>query len=184
MYALIKNGAVAEYPLSIPAWRVANPQVSLPAEPSEQQLNEQSIFNVIEEPQPQTTYDQVAEDGGVIFQDGAWTHVWVVKAATPAQEQANKTAIYDSIVADTQERMDRFAQTRGYDNMLSACTYATSPTGKFQIEGQYCVNSRDATWASLIQIMDEVQAGTRTMPNGYADIEPDLPLLAWPIATN
>ena len=51
---------------------------------------------------------------------------------------------------------------------------------KFTAEGQYCVDARDATWAKLLEILAEIQAGTRPRPSGYADIEPELPLLVWP----
>lgn len=80
----------------------------------------------------------------------------------------------------TQKRLDDFARTRNYDGILSACTYATSTVPKFAAEGQYCVNARDNTWATLYQVLAEVQAGTRPMPSGYADIEPLLPVLEWP----
>jgi hypothetical protein len=80
----------------------------------------------------------------------------------------------------TQQRLDTFAKTRLYDGVLSLCTYATSPNPKFQAEGQYGVESRDATWATLYEIMEEVKAGTRPMPSGYADIESELPVLQWP----
>jgi hypothetical protein len=80
----------------------------------------------------------------------------------------------------TQKRLDTFAQSRNYDNILSACTYATSTIPKFQREGQYCVEARDATWNKLYEIMEAVQAGTRQMPSGYAEVEPELPVLAWP----
>ena len=83
-------------------------------------------------------------------------------------------------VERTQKRLDDFARTRNYDNILSACTYATSTVPKFQKEGQYCVTARDATWAKLYEILAEVQAGTRSMPSGYKDIEPLLPPLEWP----
>lgn len=95
---------------------------------------------------------------------------------TPEQSQA----LYDSIVASTQARLDDFAKTRSYDGILSATTYANSPTQKFQIEGQYCLTQRDATWAKLIQMLAEVNAGTRPVPSGYADVEPELPPLVWP----
>lgn len=88
--------------------------------------------------------------------------------------------VMNECVDGTQSRLDAFAQTRNYDGILSACTYATSTVPKFQAEGQYCVEARDATWAKLYQIMAEVQAGTRPMPSGYADIEGDLPVLQWP----
>jgi len=85
-----------------------------------------------------------------------------------------------AITRATQERLDIFAQTRNYDGILSACTYATSTIPKFAAEGQHAVNMRDLTWATLYTVMAEVEAGTRPMPTGFADIEPDLPALVWP----
>ena len=84
------------------------------------------------------------------------------------------------VVAQTQERLDAFARTRNYDGILSACTYATSANSIFQPEGQYCVQARDETWAKCYQILTEVQLQLRPMPTGYADIEAELPVLAWP----
>jgi hypothetical protein len=86
----------------------------------------------------------------------------------------------EEIEAATQKRLDDFASTRNYDSILSACTYATSAVPKFAAEGQYCVEARDATWTKLLSMLAEVEAGTRPVPTGYADIEPDLPVLAWP----
>ena len=56
---------------------------------------------------------------------------------------------------------------------------ATSTNAKFQAEGQYGVEARDATWAKLYEIMAEVKAGTRPMTAGYNEIEPELPALEW-----
>lgn len=89
--------------------------------------------------------------------------------------------VKQEITNATSKRLDDFAQTRNYDSILSACTYATSTVLQFAKEGQYCVNMRDATWAKLYQIMQEVEAGTRPMPTGYADIESELPDLVWPL---
>ena len=84
-------------------------------------------------------------------------------------------------VERTQKRLDDFARTRNYDGIMSACTYAASTVPKFRQEGQYCVTARDATWATLYQLLDEVKAGTRPVPSGFADIEPLLPVLEWPV---
>ena len=65
--------------------------------------------------------------------------------------------------------------------MLSLCTYATSPNPKFSKEGQYGVEVRDATWAKLLEMLEEVKAGTRPMPESFAEIEPELPVLEWPV---
>lgn len=91
---------------------------------------------------------------------------------TPAEIEADFTAAI-------QQRLDEFARTRNYDNILSACTYATSTVAKFHGEGQTCVNLRDATWLAAYTIMGAVQEGTRLMPASIADIEADLPTLEW-----
>jgi hypothetical protein len=96
----------------------------------------------------------------------------------PVQKSADE--IKAEIMTATQQRLDTFAKTRLYDGVLSLCTYATSPNPKFQAEGQYGVEARDTTWTTLYEIMEEVQAGTRPMPSGYADIEAELPPLVWP----
>jgi hypothetical protein len=99
------------------------------------------------------------------------------QAQAPAREAAR---IKQEITDATQQRLDDFAKTRNYDSILSACTYAADPNPKFASEGQYCVDARGATWATLYEIMAEVEAGTRPMPSGYADVEGELPVLAWP----
>lgn len=98
-----------------------------------------------------------------------------------AAEQATAAqALQASIVQATQQRLDDFARTRNYDGILSLCTYATSTVPKFQAEGQYGADVRGATWAKLYEILAEVETGLRPAPNGFADIENELPALAWP----
>jgi hypothetical protein len=89
--------------------------------------------------------------------------------------------IQSEIIQAVQLRLDTFAQSRNYDSILSACTYASSVIEKFSTEGQYAVNARDMTWAELYTVLGEVQGGLRPMPTGYAEIEPELPLLEWPL---
>jgi hypothetical protein len=97
-----------------------------------------------------------------------------------ASQQKTPEQIQSEIVIVTQQRLDDFAKTRNYDGVLSLCTYASSPNAKFQAEGQYGVEARDATWSKLLEILAEVEANTRPMPTGYAEIEPELPPLVWP----
>lgn len=108
----------------------------------------------------------------------SWDETLLQWIALPDETQGS--VIKREVVQATQQRLDNFARTRNYDGILSLCTYATSTVPKFQAEGQYGVTARDATWATLYQILAEVEAGTRPVPSGYADIEPDLPALAWP----
>lgn len=100
---------------------------------------------------------------------------------TPEEREAQaQAALQSTIINATQQRLDAFARERHYDGILSACTYATSEVPRFREEGQRCVNARDETWLKLYQLLGEVQAGTRAMPTGYADVEPELPVLEWP----
>ncbi len=94
-------------------------------------------------------------------------------APTPEQIEAN-------FVAAIQASLDGFARQRGYDSILSACTYATSTVARFKAEGQACVNLRDATWAAAYDLMVKVQAGKAPMPSSIADIAKALPALTWP----
>ena len=137
---------------------------------------------------------QTVSERSPIKQDGIWVQQWEVvelydaterdrilaEEAVKAEESA-KSDLQNSIVSATQKRLDDFAHTRNYDGILSLCTYATSLNPKFKAEGQYGVEARDATWAKLYEMLAEVEAGTRPKPSGYADIEAELPVLAWPV---
>jgi hypothetical protein len=105
---------------------------------------------------------------------------WVAAGNTPLPvDLPTSEQIIVGFSAEIQKRLDDFAKTRGYDGVLSACTYATSGNMHFSAEGQYCVTARDATWAKCYEILDAVQGGTRPMPT-LEDILLELPVLAWP----
>jgi hypothetical protein len=104
-----------------------------------------------------------------------------VNFAPPPAPVKTPEEVKEEITADVQARLDAFAQSRGYDNIVSACSYATSQHPKYGVEGRYCVQAREDTWDALFAIEAEVVAGTRPLPNGYADIEAELPALVWPV---
>lgn len=89
----------------------------------------------------------------------------------------------DEIVAQltqvVQGHLDATARQRGYDGILSACTYATSGNARFAAEGKACVLWRDAVWATCYEIMAEVMGGTRAVPTA-AELIADLPTMVWP----
>jgi hypothetical protein len=181
MYALITNSAVAQYPYGFAQLRADNPGVSYPAEPTDAALESWGVYRV--EPTPIPDHDalmQSVEEATPALISSKWTQMWTVRPATADEIAGRKQELQDEIVTATQARLDAFARTRSYDGILSACTYATSPTPKFAAEGQYCVAQRDATWAKLYEMLAEVEAGTRPIPSGYPDIEPELPALTWP----
>jgi hypothetical protein len=138
-------------------------------------------------PAPAPAYDPITqyaqEVAPILTSKGHYEQQWEIVAhedavVTKNQEEATKNFI-NSVTSTVQARLDEFAKTRNYDNILSACTYASSSVDKFKNEGFYCVNQRDATWAKLYEIMTSVQSGTRTMPT-MDEILTELPVLAWP----
>jgi hypothetical protein len=180
MYIKTTNGAY-EKPYSIGQLRKDNPQTSFPKNPPAELLAQWGVFAVT--PVNQPAFDPAshkAVEGDPTEKNGQWVQVWQVVPLT-ADEIAGRLAVLQAdVISQTQNRLDSFAQTRGYDGILSACTYATSTVEKFATEGQYCVGARDATWAKLYELLAEIEAGDRPVPSGYADIENELPALTWP----
>jgi hypothetical protein len=180
MYVLAPNQNVEKFPYSIGDLRKDNPQVSFPANPSLATLAAYNVYPVVSTGAQYDPATQVATQEGCTYTGTRWETAWTVRDKTAEELQADALGLQQEIVDATQQRLDDFAATRNYDGILSLCTYATSTVPKFQTEGQYGVEARDATWAKLYEMLAEVQAGTRPMPTGYADVEPELPVLEWP----
>lgn len=145
-------------------------------------------FNVVEfhETEPPTIDPMVEEvlfDGGEYVNE-RWQYKWKIEPyteqqiATLAREKTlkQKSSLLDAV----ENRLTKFAQTRNYDSIMSACTYATSSVQKYAEEGAYCLQAREATWAKIYEILAEIDAGTRQMPDSILDIREELPALTWP----
>ena len=78
-----------------------------------------------------------------------------------------------------QSYLDQTAQTRGYDGILSLCSYATSSNPRFGPEGQAGVALRDAVWAYGYAVIDDITAGKRAVPTA-AELVAALPAIIWP----
>lgn len=181
MYAFIQNGQCVAYPYTVLDYQTSHPNVSVPQTATNAQLEELGIYLVKPVTPPVVTVFQTLTDGTPVLQNGVWTQNWVIGSATPLQVQSNKAAMIAQCEQDNQERMDTFAQTRGYDNMLSACTYATSTTEPYKTEGQYCVSARDASWSDFYAYFAACEAGSQPWPTSFADVIPSLPALQWPV---
>ena len=73
--------------------------------------------------------------------------------------------IKSSLTAAVQSHMDATAQSSGYDDIKTACTYADEPAvPKFQAEGQVFRTWRSLVWAYCYAQLDAVTAGQRTVP--------------------
>jgi len=90
------------------------------------------------------------------------------------------STVIPALTRSVQSHLDTFAQTKNYDSILSACTYATSAIPKFAREGQDAVNARDTTWAACYTLLEAVQAGVATITS-ESDFLSYLPKLEWSV---
>lgn len=178
MYIKLPN----QYPYNANDLRRDNPDVSFPASPTDALLAEWNVLPVTPMLPPAydaSTHKLVEQTPSLVF--GAWEQTWALVPLTQDEINARNQQIKDEITARVQERLDLFAQTKGYDNIVSACSYATSQHPKYGPEGRYCVTAREQTWDAMFAIEADVIAGNRPMPQNYDEIAAELPTLTWPV---
>lgn len=179
MFVFIKNNQVSEFPYSIQQFRIDNPNISIPVEPTDEQLTGLGLYEVVLVSEPQVNFDKVTDGSQVALINGVWTQQWNIRDATDIEILVKKTEFQNYVINATQARLDAFANSRNYDGIMSACTYATSSFQKFADEGKASVIARDSTWVKLYELFAEVQSGVRPMPLSYSEIEILLPTLSW-----
>ena len=101
-----------------------------------------------------------------------------VKSAAVLQEEF-LASTKSQLISAIQSMLDEKAKERGYDSILSLCTYATSPNKKFADEGQAGVSWRDEVWAKGFTILADVEGGERAIPT-VDELLAELPDFAWP----
>jgi hypothetical protein len=87
-------------------------------------------------------------------------------AATEAQISAAAQSLLEpTIISAVQSLLDSTAQSKGYDNIISACSYAAQAVGQpFQAEGAAFLAWRSTVWNTAYAMLAQVSAGTITMP--------------------
>ena len=91
--------------------------------------------------------------------------------------KATPEEIQNEFIAKIQTRLDDFVRTRGYDNMLSACTYANSNIPQFATEGNKAIGLRDLTWSKSYELLDNA-ISSKNIPS-WESFEAQLPELSW-----
>mgnify|MGYP003346456733 CR=1 FL=1 len=164
--------------------RRRNPDTSFPAVWGPDVLEFLGVAVVFPAPQPEfdSVSQSIIQGAPVLTDKGHYEQSWTIVDLDPEIVQVNQAAkleqLKTSIVSIVQSNLDAFAQEKGYDGILSACSYASSSNATFKAEGLKAVELRDASWATLYSILADVEAGKRTVTS-FADIETELPVLKW-----
>jgi len=118
----------------------------------------QTTFANSQLPTTQTGYTEIPVDGGQVGQIWNGTTFAVNAAAVQAQLEA-------AITTAVQAQLDATAVAHGYDDVLSACSYAAQPAGSaFQAEGLAFLTWRSEVWTQAYATLAAVDAGTAQLP--------------------
>lgn len=104
----------------------------------------------------------------------------IVAIPEPTEEEV-EARLQKQMTDAVQQALDDFAKTRGYDGIMSACSYSNSTDASFKAEADYCIQLRDTTWRMGYAILAEVKAGNRPVPT-VEELIAELPVgsAKWP----
>ena len=142
MHALIENGVVKSYPYTVSQLRLAYPNVSFPAEPSDESLEEYGVCRVFFSTPPENPGDLVLIEDTPIFDSATqrWIQVWSTRQKTQ-QELDSETA-----AAANQVRYER-------NKKISESDWT-------QLDDTPLTNAKKLEWATYRQALRDVPAQT------------------------
>lgn len=101
---------------------------------------------------------------------------YVVPAPTSAEIAAQQAAqLTSQCEAAAQSSLDSLARSWGYDNIVSAASYANSTVAQYKAEAAALVAWRDATWQAAESLEAQIAAGTAQAPATVASFVALLP---------
>lgn len=101
-------------------------------------------------------------------------------AISPALVGEELFSAFEVVVKDiVQARLDNLARQRGYDHIVSMCSYQFSPIAKYAKEAEYGISVRDTAWASLYQTFQEIRTGLRPIPTTEPILTAMFPAVSW-----
>lgn len=124
---------------------------------------------------------QVAPADYPLNHDALVYQEWLGAGAMPTPYVAavvvDPLQLESDVVAAVQIELDRQAQTKNYDSILSAVTYWDSAIPQFASDGVAFKTWRDACWAYCYTILGQAQAGAIALPT-VDEVIAGLPKLA------
>jgi hypothetical protein len=129
--------------------------------------------------------------GRMIVIDEDLASAWVNYRANEARDGIeplppavpDEAAIVAAYESGVQQHLDSTAWLYGYDNLISAITYAEEPAvPAFQVEGQAFRAWRSLAWATCREVLAQYKTGERAAPT-LAELFAELPALDLPPPT-
>lgn len=74
-------------------------------------------------------------------------------------------SVHQRLADVVQFHVDACARAMGYDNIITACTYAGDKSLKYAVQAQMLRDCRSDCWTLIEQIEADVLAGQRAMPS-------------------
>jgi hypothetical protein len=78
MYLKLKNNVIEKYPYNVNHLKQDNPQVSFPAEVSDELLAEYGVYEVKQTPIPAFTYKNNMVESEPVNNNGVWEQSWII----------------------------------------------------------------------------------------------------------
>jgi hypothetical protein len=153
-----EDGAV----VSLSEFKAAHPNTSFPATLSADLLDSFGYKEIVTiEVEKHPDYEVHVSDLEVIKGVPTITKTLVQREAVDIKTE--KVNDFKNFV-DTQ--LNHAATQRGYDNIVSACSYAV-PGSTYYDDGMYFVNLRDAVWAEYVEICRVYMDDTSDITNAF-----------------
>lgn len=80
-----------------------------------------------------------------------------------------------------EDKLNAWAQSRGYNDIDRLVSYASSKDVQRSIEGQRGVDQRDALYDAYYAYVEQVKAGTQPIPKAISDILKHIPDPVWTV---
>ena len=127
MFALIEGGAVAQYPYHITQLKIAHPNVSFPADPSDEALQAFGMLRVFFATRPSVSDTQVLEEDPPVFsvEDQRWTQVWRVREMAAEEVQQRNDNKASEIRTERNEKLAVSDWTQLPDSPVDKAAWAT-----------------------------------------------------------
>lgn len=82
-----------------------------------------------------------------------------------------------------QENLDKFAQEKHYDNMLTLCSYVSDINPVYASDAKIGLQLRSSYWTKIFEIISDIESGNRPQVTLFEEIESELPVLKWEAET-